>query len=387
MQMSLFPAVAACEPPSPLLKWPGGKSAELDVIRPLMPAAFERYFEPFVGGGAVYWTIPASTPCRINDTCVDLIRFYERVAAHCPDLEREIRGIQDAWTHVGRVTDLLAKELVAAYRGGHGVARQTVERLLSRPDAASALSQAARCAGLPVVPLTRTTVECLTDKARRTPAIEQREGRFSDADLLANFEAAAKAALYTALREAYNARLSVGTHDARRAALFLFLRENAYAAMFRFNSSGEFNVPYGGVSYNRHDLGDRIRQMGRAGLIARLGNTVIGCGDFLGFLRTHVPGPKDVLFVDPPYDTDFSDYDGNAFTETDQRRLADYLLNECGARFLAVLKDTPLIRELYAGLRVLAFDKTYAWTIKGRNDRKVRHVAILNYAPGAGGDR
>ena len=38
---------------SPVIKWAGGKEAELKHILPNVPDRFERYFEPFVGGGAV----------------------------------------------------------------------------------------------------------------------------------------------------------------------------------------------------------------------------------------------------------------------------------------------------------------------------------------------
>ena len=42
---------------NPILKWAGGKERELKFIIPEMPKAFERFFEPFVGGGAVYFNI------------------------------------------------------------------------------------------------------------------------------------------------------------------------------------------------------------------------------------------------------------------------------------------------------------------------------------------
>ena len=36
---------------SPILKWAGGKEQELKHIHPAMPREFNRYFEPFIGGG------------------------------------------------------------------------------------------------------------------------------------------------------------------------------------------------------------------------------------------------------------------------------------------------------------------------------------------------
>ena len=41
----------------PLLKYPGGKTSELEVIEKYLPKNFNNYIEPFVGGGAVYFYI------------------------------------------------------------------------------------------------------------------------------------------------------------------------------------------------------------------------------------------------------------------------------------------------------------------------------------------
>jgi DNA adenine methylase len=42
-------------PVRPLLKWAGGKRQLLPELRPFYPQSFERYFEPFLGSGAVSW--------------------------------------------------------------------------------------------------------------------------------------------------------------------------------------------------------------------------------------------------------------------------------------------------------------------------------------------
>ena len=50
---------------SPIIKWPGGKEKELKYIIPNAPY-FERFIEPFVGGGSVFMGIEAEKYC-IND--------------------------------------------------------------------------------------------------------------------------------------------------------------------------------------------------------------------------------------------------------------------------------------------------------------------------------
>ena len=43
----------------PIIKWAGGKERELKRILPELPKGFGRYYEPFVGGGAVYLSLNA----------------------------------------------------------------------------------------------------------------------------------------------------------------------------------------------------------------------------------------------------------------------------------------------------------------------------------------
>ena len=88
----------------------------------------------------------------------------------------------------------------------------------------------------------------------------------------------------------------------------------------------------------------------------------------------------DFIFLDPPYDTEFSDYENRGFGEADQRRLAKRL-HDTKAKFLLIIKNTPLISELYqnTGYRVFAFDNKYTYCVKGRNDRNAVHLIVTNY--------
>ena len=165
------------------------------------------------------------------------------------------------------------------------------------------------------------------------------------------------------------------------SAIFFFVRENAYASMFRYNSRGEFNVPYGGISYNRKDLARKIAYMRSSGLQRYLGSTVLENLDFETFLQKYPPQQQDFIFLDPPYDSEFSTYAQNEFTMQDQERLASYLVNQCAAKFMVVIKNTPAIRKLYdhPTLNLRAFDKKYLVSFQDRNDKNVEHLIITNY--------
>lgn len=56
----------------PILKWAGGKEQELKYIIPNLPSNFSNYYEPFVGGGAVYTALQANE-YFINDKSEELI--------------------------------------------------------------------------------------------------------------------------------------------------------------------------------------------------------------------------------------------------------------------------------------------------------------------------
>lgn len=66
----------------PFLKWVGGKRQLLDVISRKMPRHFSRYYEPFLGGGAVFFRF---LPKRafINDSNQALMNTYQQIRDNC----------------------------------------------------------------------------------------------------------------------------------------------------------------------------------------------------------------------------------------------------------------------------------------------------------------
>ena len=76
----------------PLLKWPGGKRSELPIISPRIPG-HQRYFEPFFGGGSVYFSCINVKEAYANDLNTDLMSFY-RYVKNC---NREFFKLLYAW--------------------------------------------------------------------------------------------------------------------------------------------------------------------------------------------------------------------------------------------------------------------------------------------------
>lgn len=67
----------------PFTKWTGGKRKLLPIIKSLMPDNYTNYFEPFVGGGALFFEL-APQQALINDFNTELINCYQQIKEH-PD--------------------------------------------------------------------------------------------------------------------------------------------------------------------------------------------------------------------------------------------------------------------------------------------------------------
>ena len=210
--------------------------------------------------------------------------------------------------------------------------------------------------------------------------IERERRTMPDDDIFDNIETAFTGALYTYLRELYNDGL-LKADAGLTTALFVFLRNYAYSGMFRYNGDGDFNVPYGGKTYNHKTLAAKIAYYRSPELLRRFSKTTVENLDFEDFFKLHEPTERDFVFLDPPYDTEFSTYARNEFTRDDQKRLADYLCNRCQAKWMLIIKHPPFIHSLYDrdGVAIRKFDKKYSVSFMNRNDKDVEHLLIMNY--------
>lgn len=67
----------------PILKYPGGKSNELNIILQEIPEFKGNYIEPFIGGGALFFNLNKKT--IINDINSNLIKFYKELNENIKD--------------------------------------------------------------------------------------------------------------------------------------------------------------------------------------------------------------------------------------------------------------------------------------------------------------
>ena len=362
---------------SPIVKWAGGKEQELKYILPNVPDNFVRFIEPFVGGGAVYFSMGNKNKL-INDKSVELTTLYNNIKYKNKDFITRLQSLQDAWVGLESILDNnidVFNAIYSKYKANEVSKEDLIKNIeLFVNNNKKAFKQLLNAELLKHYGIfEKELLRNISAKLVRMKDLEEKKGNLSEKDIYDNFECALKGSFYMFIRALYN------KYD--NSEYFYFIREYCYSSMFRYNSNGEFNVPYGGISYNRKNFQRKINYIKSKELQSHFVNTDIYNLDFEEFLDKIKLTKNDFIFLDPPYDTDFSSYVNNTFDKQDQERLANYLINKCPAKFMLVIKNTDFISELYSnkGLHINSFDKTYMVSFKGRNNRDCEHLIITNY--------
>jgi DNA adenine methylase len=94
-------------PVKPILKWAGGKRQLLPALRRFYPSEFSRYFEPFVGSGAVFLDLHNSgcldgREARLSDVNADVIGCYCMVRDHAEDVIAALQALESGHRAGGR---------------------------------------------------------------------------------------------------------------------------------------------------------------------------------------------------------------------------------------------------------------------------------------------
>jgi DNA adenine methylase len=77
----------------PFLKWVGGKSQLLSQLRKHIPSKFNNYYEPFIGGGALFFELEPER-AFLNDLNSHLINTYKNVRDNLDELITELKKIE-----------------------------------------------------------------------------------------------------------------------------------------------------------------------------------------------------------------------------------------------------------------------------------------------------
>jgi DNA adenine methylase len=241
----------------PFVKWAGGKRQLLDNLELDFPMNFGTYYEPFLGGGAVFF----------------------RLANKLPPFKAVLSDINE--------------ELIITYN----VVEKQVEALI----------------------------------------LALKEHKI-------NYEAEPENYFYK-VRKIPAPDLS----DLEKAARLLFLNKTCFNGLYRVNSKGTFNVPFGRYKNPKICDENNLRAVSCA---LNLSKAKVISGDFVDIARQ--AGKDDFVYFDPPYHplsatASFTSYTENGFNGKDQTRLANLCkeLGERGCNVVLSNSNTPEIRALY----------------------------------------
>ena len=188
------------------------------------------------------------------------------------------------------------------------------------------------------------------------------------------------------VRNRYNEIHLNGKYDFEKAADFIFLNKTCFNGLYRVNSKGEFNVPFG--KYKNPLICDSENLI----LISKLlQNVEIRFGDY-SICEEYVEG-KTFIYFDPPYrplieNSSFVGYDKSGFNDENQKELAEFVKKLNKQNCLVMLSnsdpkntnpDDNFFDELYKGFEI---DRIFAKRmINCQADKRgdITEIVVRNY--------
>ncbi|MDR0547384.1 MAG: Dam family site-specific DNA-(adenine-N6)-methyltransferase [Dysgonamonadaceae bacterium] len=173
-----------------------------------------------------------------------------------------------------------------------------------------------------------------------------------------------------------------------RAAQFIFLNKTCFNGLFRLNSKGEFNVPYG--KYKTAKIFDEQNIMAASEC---LNNAEIVQADYTNCWNA--VDENSFVYFDPPYrpisaTASFTTYTGFEFRDKEQLNLADFyrkLDREKGAKLMLSNSDPTnenpkddFFIKAYFGFHIFKVSAGRAVNCNGEKRGKIKELLITNYS-------
>ncbi len=183
---------------------------------------------------------------------------------------------------------------------------------------------------------------------------------------------------------AMRAQEPAGLSSVERAARLIYLNKTCYNGLYRENSKGAFNVPFG--RYHNPKICDEPRLRAAA---AALRGVDLRAVDFAKAVETAVP--HDFVYFDPPYvplsqTSNFTSYNGAGFDYDDQVRLAEtvHRLTAVGVRVAVSNSSADLVYDLYNQPAYRLIEIQARRNINSQADKRgpVKELLIVNYDGG-----
>lgn len=157
------------------------------------------------------------------------------------------------------------------------------------------------------------------------------------------------------------------------STLYFYINKTAYSGMIRYNSKGEFNVPFGRYKNFNTKLVANEHHLLMQG--AQIFNE-----DYSEIFK--MARKDDFIFLDPPYDCVFSDYGNEEYkdgfnVDAHVKLSEDFKKLKCKA--MMVIGKTELTDGLYKKMIIDEYDKSYSVNIRNRFKSVAKHIVVANY--------
>lgn len=166
-----------------------------------------------------------------------------------------------------------------------------------------------------------------------------------------------------------------------RASRLIFLNKTCFNGLFRVNSQGEFNTPFGNYK-NPNIVNEHVLKSVSNYLNSNDIKFLVG--DFNDSLKNIRKGA--FVYFDPPYmplsdSSSFTGYTLDGFVADDQIRLKKLCdnLNERGIKFLLSNSTAPMILDLYKDYKIEYVDAKRNINAIGDKRGEIKEVLVMNY--------
>jgi len=169
--------------------------------------------------------------------------------------------------------------------------------------------------------------------------------------------------------------------DVEKAARILYLNKTCYNGLFRVNSAGEFNSPFGNYRSPNIVNAPTLRAVSLYLNTAAVHLTSL---DYAEVLKTL---PKNTfVYIDPPYDpvsdtSSFTGYSKGGFSRDEQIRLRECCdeLHKKGLKFMLSNSATDFIKKQYAAYHITVVQAKRAVNSDGTKRGEIAEVVVRNY--------
>jgi DNA adenine methylase len=173
----------------------------------------------------------------------------------------------------------------------------------------------------------------------------------------------------------YKVRAYNNTDVLDNAKRFYYLRKTCFRGMMRYNKKGEFNISYG--RYKTFNFDEIINK----NYEKLLKQTCIFNSSFEKIFEDY-NNENNFMFLDPPYDSKFTNYGFSTFGKLEHEKLAK-CFRETNIKCLMIIGKTDFIEELYNGYIVGNYEKKYKFRLHSgiitSNSIDNTHLIIKNY--------